>query len=327
MTISYVLSAIALLLLAAGVGLIGVSIVRRAAQQQRSRETMESRLNVRAAQVRRDTATAANEEVPPDAGLEGWRDHFASKSARLGKRAASGKLGEQLLSKEDRVLLAQCGMNAESQRNAFALWRAGLAVSLPIIAILALPVHGLLQNLTAAFFGFAIGLMAPKWILRRRASARREQAAAELPLLIDLLRLLQGVGLSLDQTLHTVIKEFNVVLPVLSQELAIANGQYERGRTREQALGRIATMFSDDNINTLMRMLIQVDRHGGAVQEPLQRFSERLREQRKLELKAKVGKLTVKMTGVMIVTLLPALIIVTGGAGFLAIFRGLSRMG
>jgi tight adherence protein C len=33
------------------------------------------------------------------------------------------------------------------------------------------------------------------------------------------------------------------------------------------------------------------------------------------------------MTGVMIVTLLPALLIITGGAGFIAVIRALSRMG
>lgn len=323
MTATYILAALALLLLAGAVALVGISIVQRAARQQRSRESMESRLNVRDAQGRRD----AGEPATADAVAEGWRSQLASQSAQWGKRAASGKLGEQLLSKEDRVLMAQCGMNAESQRYAFALWRVGLAAALPLIAIFAFPTDGFMQNLAGGFIGVALGIMLPKWMLRRRASARREQAAAELPLLIDLLRLLQGVGLSLDQTLHTVVKEFNVVLPVLSQELSIANGQYERGRTREQALGRISTLFGDDNISTLVRMLVQVDRHGGAVQEPLQRFGERLREQRKLELKAKVGRLTVKMTGVMIVTLLPALIIVTGGAGFLAIFQGLSRLG
>jgi tight adherence protein C len=46
-----------------------------------------------------------------------------------------------------------------------------------------------------------------------------------------------------------------------------------------------------------------------------------------LELKEKVGKTTVKMTGVMILTLLPALLIVTGGAGFIAVLRGMSRLG
>ena len=80
-------------------------------------------------------------------------------------------------------------------------------------------------------------------------------------------------------------------------------------------------------MSAIARLIIQVDRYGGAVQQPLQQFSDRVREQRKLDMKEKIGKLTVKMTGVMVVALLPALLIITGGAGFLAIVRALSKIG
>jgi tight adherence protein C len=63
------------------------------------------------------------------------------------------------------------------------------------------------------------------------------------------------------------------------------------------------------------------------VQEPLKLFSERIREQRKLDMKEKIGKLTVKMTGVMVMTLLPGLLVITGGMGFLAVIRAISKMG
>jgi tight adherence protein C len=70
--------------------------------------------------------------------------------------------------------------------------------------------------------------------------------------------------------------------------------------------------------------MIQVDRHGGAVQEPLRQFGERLRETRRARLRERIGRLTVKMTGVMILTLLPALLIVTAGPGIVAITHALS---
>ena len=76
----------------------------------------------------------------------------------------------------------------------------------------------------------------------------------------------------------------------------------------------------------LVALLVQIDRHGGAVQEPLTQFGERLREHRRAELKARIGRITVKMTGIMVVTLLPALVIVTAGPGFLAITRSLGAL-
>ncbi|WP_251278536.1 type II secretion system F family protein, partial [Enterobacter hormaechei] len=71
----------------------------------------------------------------------------------------------------------------------------------------------------------------------------------------------------------------------------------------------------------------QVHAHGGAVQEPLRQFSIRLREQRRNSLKEKVGKLSVKMTVVMMLTLLPALMLVLAGPALVALAATMSSMG
>src|SRR3546814_8175694 len=102
---------------------------------------------------------------------------------------------------------------------------------------------------------------------------------------------------SMDQSLHVVVHEFAEVMPVLSGELGMAVDQYARGRSREQSLARLALGFENDDLSAICRLIAQVDQHGGAVQEPLQRFGERLREQRRMDLKEKVGKLTVKKIG------------------------------
>ncbi|MNR35815.1 hypothetical protein D3C85_1536840 [compost metagenome] len=80
-------------------------------------------------------------------------------------------------------------------------------------------------------------------------------------------------------------------------------------------------------MSAVVNLLVQVDRHGGAVQEPLKEFSIRLREKRQAGFKEKIGAITVKMTGVMVLTLLPALIVITAGPGFTAVIRSLSAMG
>ncbi|MNQ60176.1 Bacterial type II secretion system protein F domain protein [compost metagenome] len=168
--------------------------------------------------------------------------------------------------------------------------------------------------------------MAPKWILGRIAAGRRERIARELPLFVDLLKLLQGVGLSLDQSLQIMADDFSHVLHVLGYELTLANRQYSQGRTREHSLHRLATLHGNEDLRGLVSLLVQVDRHGGAVQEPLRIFGERLRERRRSEMKERIGKITVKMTGVMVSTLLPALVIVTAGPGFIAILRSLGAV-
>ena len=171
---------------------------------------------------------------------------------------------------------------------------------------------------------FSLGFMLQKLLLARRAALRRSAVVDEMPVFVDLLRLLQGVGLSLDQSLQVMIADFRAMLPVLAGELELAQRQFAAGRTREQSLQRLAASFDNEDLRAVVRLMIQVDRHGGAVQEPLKQFGDRLRETRRARLREKIGQLTVKMTGVMIVTLLPALLIVTAGPGLLAVIRSLA---
>ncbi|WP_312999400.1 type II secretion system F family protein [Achromobacter animicus] len=315
--------AMALMLVAAGLVVLGLGMARRLRSQDRSRQVVDQAL------AAREGAAAS---AAPRAERRGRLAAAAHMADTFGKRLSEGRLADALLAAEDRKLVDMAGYSQPgTARSRFVLVRFGLALLLPAAVIL-LDWHKQLPQMplrafVAGFVAFAVGYMLPKWIVQRRLARRRRHAADELPLLIDLLRLLQGVGLSIDQSLQVLVNEFGQVLPVLASELRLASELYVRGRTREQSLARMATGFDNDDLSAICRLIAQVDQHGGAVQEPLNRFGERLRDKRRLELKEKVGKTTVKMTGVMIVTLLPALLIVTGGAGFIAVLRGLSRMG
>lgn len=236
----------------------------------------------------------------------------------------NSRFGRALVADEDRNLIDQCGLSSKRTQLIFLVTRVLFAFLLPSLTYAVWseghPQRTVIMVLAAAF---VIGFMAPKWILGRIAAARRERAAQELPLFIDLLRLLQGVGLSLDQSLQIMSSDFSHVLRVLGYELSLANAQYSQGRSREHSLQRLATLHKNENLNGLVSLLVQVDKHGGAVQEPLRVFSDRLREHRRSEMKERIGKITVKMTAVMVSTLLPALIIVTAGPAFLSVFRSL----
>ena len=234
------------------------------------------------------------------------------------------RIGRALVANEDRNLIDQCGFSSKRAQLVFLVTRILFTFLLPF-AVYVLWSAGRPQRTVTIVLAvaFVIGFMAPKWVLGRIAAKRRERVNQELPLFIDLLRLLQGVGLSLDQSLQIMASDFSHVLRVLGYELTFANNQYSRGRSREHSLQRLATLHKNENLRGLVSLLVQVDKHGGAVQEPLRVFSDRLREHRRSEMKERIGKITVKMTAVMVTTLLPALVIVTAGPAFLAIFRSL----
>lgn len=235
-------------------------------------------------------------------------------------------VSKALFANEDRQLMEQAGIEIARGGPPYIISRAVLALALPALALVLLQPKGN-SILFYAFFAFGLGIMLPKWVLRSKANQRRKQVVEELPLFMDLLRLLQGVGLSIDQSLQILASEFSCVLRVISAELTLANRLYSSGRTREQSLQRLAGLGADDDMTAVVNLLVQVDRHGGAVQEPLKEFSIRLREKRQANFKEKIGAITVKMTGVMVLTLLPALRVITAGPGFTAVIRSLSAMG
>lgn len=304
---------LAILFMAAALLLVGAGLLARALRLKRNLDTIDQKI---AAHERPGVPLAATAPIT-------WQQRLESFSADW----VDTPLGRQLVADEDRHLLDQCGVNDRQGKAWFFFARAVLALSLPLIGMLLFGSGTGMKLLLILFFGIALGYMLPKWVMQRVAAKRRRLAAEELPLLIDLLRLLQGVGLSVDQSLHVIETEFSNVLEVLGQELSIAARQYRAGRTREQSMRRFSTIFDNEDLHAVARLLVQVEHHGGAVQEPLKQFSERIREQRKLEMKEKIGKLTVKMTGVMVLTLLPGLLVITGGVGFLAVIRALSKMG
>ncbi|CAB3642773.1 hypothetical protein R8871_00439 [Paraburkholderia graminis C4D1M] len=265
--------------------------------------------------------TSAN--VKRARGMKG----LLERCADAGTRWLDTSVGRQVVAQEDRRLLEQCGFVDARARGLFLMARIAGAIMLPLVAgpIAHAHVDGP-RYVLVVIVAFMCGVMAPKLVLRRRAAARRGAVVDELPMLVDLLRLLQGVGLSLDQSLQVMVNDFRGVLPVLASELEIAQGQFAAGRTREQSLSRLASSFDNEDLRAVVRLLIQVDRHGGAVQEPLKQFGDRLRETRRAMLRERIGRMAVKMTGVMILTLLPALMIVTAGPGVMSVSHSLKSM-
>ncbi|MDD3785749.1 MAG: type II secretion system F family protein [Hydrogenophaga sp.] len=310
------LSILALLLLAAALLLVAGLILRRQASRGQSARTIERAL-ADAAVIDRDAADGSEDEL---ALLYG--DQLPSHWLNSG-------LGRALVADEDRKLIAQCGFPSTKAQLVLLASRCILAIALPLLAQALLGREGQAFSRTVLLYGvgFGIGFMLPKWILGNLAAKRRNKVSLELPLFVDLLGLLQSVGLSLDQSLQVVANDFRHVLPIIGTELDDANRQFSQGRTREHAFRRIAHLHGNHNLADLVTLLIQVDRHGGAVQEPIRQFSERLRLQRRMDMKARIGKITVKMTVVMVSTLLPALILVAAGPGFLAIGHAVSGMG
>ena len=281
-------------------------------------------------EIVKDYTNGSNEEVrfAMPMGVVDIASESAEGSVRLGFLSLNWMRAgwvQAFLPQEDRLLLDQAGISLDRGGAIYVVARVALVVVLSVLAVFFSPMQGG-KVLVAIFFAAGVGLMLPKWVVKSKATKRRKQVVEELPLFVDMLRLLQGVGLSIDQSLHILANEFSRVLTVISAELGLANRLYATGRSREQSFQRLIALSGDEDMVSIVNLLVQVDKHGGAVQEPLTQFAYRLRERRQAAFKEKIGAITVKMTGVMVLTLLPALIVITAGPGFTAVMRSLSTM-
>ncbi len=261
---------------------------------------------------------------PQPRGVTPHARRLVDSVAQFGARMAGSRFGQMSIEDEDVRLLALCNLRDLRSRYLFLAIRCLLPL---LLCLLVLVFWGgpVMHLWTALFTALSIGFLLPKWVLRSLARRRQRRIEVELPWLLELMQLMMGVGLSVDQSLQMVIQDFRRTAPVLASELEIANQQFAVGSSREQSLQRLVKLFDNEDLKTLVDLLLQVDRFGGAVQEPMKRFGDRLLEQRRNRVREKIGKLTVKMSAVMVVFMLPALMIVAGGPGFLSVIRAFSN--
>lgn len=227
---------------------------------------------------------------------------------------------------DERTWLVQAGFRGSRGLILFSALRIGLPASGLIVLSLSWIGSPLdMQFFIYAFAFFAAGYLLPKYILKQLAKRRMKKLIDELPLFVDFLRMLQGVGLNLEQSLMVVADAHSSGLPTLGAEIREVMRQISGGRSRGVAFEMMAQQLRLMELRDLVAIIVQANRYGGSLQEPLLQFSRQLAERRRFELQTQVGKTATKMTVVMVLFLFPALLIITAGPGVLGILKALSR--
>ena len=259
-----------------------------------------------------------------DAGVPERFNELERFMLRISGRLPVAAVGDD--ESEERRLLTKAGIRGTKPAMAFqtARW-----VFLVLVLVVAATYTSLSDSGNGALRMVAAGIVAyllPRFVLRFLAHRRHRQLEAELPVFIDFLRMMHSVGVSFEQAINLFAENPKLGLPVLSSELAVVASAIRSGRSRTEALQLMARQMDVEDLTELVALITHTDYYGAAVQEPLRKFSQRLTERRRFEAQEYVGKLATKMVVVMVVFLLPALMLVTAGPGFVAVFKALGGM-
>lgn len=227
------------------------------------------------------------------------------------------------------ALLARAGFRGNEALALFTALRTlcpvvvtGLCVLLWLIAGFGFGVGLLLVGYAA----FTISYLLPKTMLRMRADLRTKRLRDDISAFTHLLRVLYECGLSTEQALHVFAKEERGVLPDISMEIGEVTRRVGAGSDLGEATKWVADEAGDSELSDLFAMIRQIDRYGGAVQEPLMRFATLLEDRERTRLQEAIGKLSAKMTMAMVLFLLPALLTFVGGPGFVGVIRALRQI-
>lgn len=227
------------------------------------------------------------------------------------------------------LLLARAGFRGRDTLALFAATRT-LAPLIAVVSVVGLWLvfggHFGVGLLVGIYGLFTVSYLAPKWLLRGRARSREQRIRDDTALLTHLLRVLYDCGLSTEQALQIFAKDRSAVLPDVAIEVAEVMRMVSAGSDLGDATRDVADDLAISELTDLFAMIRQIDRYGGQVQEPLLRFAQLLEDRERTRLQENISKLSAKLTVVMVLFLLPALLAFVAGPGFTAVIRALGEM-
>jgi len=251
--------------------------------------------------------------------------------ARRDLRASLVAFGGRRIDQADpevATLLARAGFRGHEALALFSALRTLCPVVFTGVVVLFWMLFGPGMGVGLLLVGYAVftvSYLLPKMVLRMRADARTRSLHDDVSAFTHLLRVLYECGLSTEQALHVFAKEQRGVLPDVALEIGEVTRRVSAGSDLSEATRSVAAEAGDAELSDLFAMIRQIDRYGGAVQEPLMRFAQLLEDRERTRLQEAIGKLSAKLTVAMVLFLLPALLTFVGGPGFVAVIRALSQ--
>jgi tight adherence protein C len=176
-------------------------------------------------------------------------------------------------------------------------------------------------GMTAAL---VLGWLMPRQVLHLLLRRYRRKLQNALPDTVDLLGVVLGTGLSLDQAMLRVSEEMEFIYPELASEFATVVMQVKAGQERAKAFKQLVRRTGIEDIKALAADIVQSERFGTSLSQALKVNAESLRRDRRLRAEAAVAKAGIKMLFPIVLFILPVLFVITLVPGVITVIHNLS---
>ena len=205
-------------------------------------------------------------------------------------------------------------------------------ISLVFTAVMVVCAFFALQNqdVSMRLLGLAgavvLGYFVPDQVLVSLRKRHRLNLMAALPDTTDMLSIVLGAGLSLDQAIARVGEEIRFVYPELADEFYWMTLEVQAGQERAVAFQHMAQRTGLLDIRSLASMIVQAERFGTGLSQALRIYADSLRTKRRLEIESTINKAGVKMVFPIVLFILPALFVVILVPGVISTLRDLQLL-
>jgi tight adherence protein C len=252
-------------------------------------------------------------------GSKGFLNRFVNSLASLPG-------GEDWL-KESERRLRQAGYRGERALGIYSIIACS-AMVLCLGGMLFLQRNNPVSNMFGGMIAAGIiGFIGPQFVLGKMATNYRKRLQEALPDTVDLLGIVLGTGLALDQAMLRVSEEMQYIYPELANEFYTVVMQVRAGQERAKAFSAMVRRTGIEDIKALSAMIIQSERFGTSLSQALTVYADALRMRRRLRAEEAVGKAGIKMLFPIVIFILPVLFVITLVPGMLSVIHDLQSLG
>lgn len=225
------------------------------------------------------------------------------------------KSGLSLVDSKDDALrqkLNAAGFTATYAPRAYTLIRLVLVIGLPVLALLLTWSSGARPSILRLYFTLVVaaaaGLYIPSLLVRVRSERRQREIINAFPDALDLMLVCVEAGLGLEAAFDRVGQEMIRSHPLLAQQFGAVVLELRAGRSREDALRRMADRAGAEEVRAFATLLIQSTKLGSSIATTLRIYAAEMREKRRMRAEEKAHRLPVLLSIPLVGCMLPVMI-------------------